>query len=287
MYRDSEMVIWLGSGQGLTSLLRPLLRFCWPIFVVIFVLAFLVLPWAFGRIEDLRDQYEKRGDIARIEAGQFQESASGDRVFFIEKDENDKLAGTHVFMVTREPDKETITSAARGTVQTIGSDQFLVLENGQRLEKSSASAALTLSTFVRYGARIGSDNPSTRSFAPPSTLSVIELMSNPIPRNKAELVWRSGLFLAAVNLVLIGLAAAGANPRSGRTANMAFAFLIFVVYFNLLVLGKSWVETEKSTLTACLMALHGGALALALVWLTVRHNQWTLPSLSAKPKVRP
>jgi lipopolysaccharide export system permease protein len=284
MYRDSEMVIWLGSGRGLTALLRPLLRFCWPIFVVIFVLAFVVLPWAFGRIEDLRDQYEKRGDIARIEAGQFQESASGDRVFFIEKDDNDKLAGTHVFMVTREPGKETITSAARGTVQTFGNDQFLVLENGQRLEKSAGNNALSLSTFVRYGARIGAENPSARSFTPPSTLTALELVSNPIPRNSAELAWRSGLFLAAVNLVLIGLAAAGANPRSGRTANMAFAFLIFVVYFNLLVLGKSWVETEKTTLAMYLLGLHGGAMALALLWLTARHNQWTLPRLWPKPK---
>jgi len=284
MYRDSEMVIWLGSGRGLASLLRPLLRFCWPIFVVILVLAFVVLPWAFGRIEDLRDQYEKRGDIARIEAGQFQESANGDRVFFIEKDESDQLAGTHVFMVTREPDKETITSAARGTVQTMGSDQFLVLENGQRLEKSGVSKELSLSTFVRYGARIGSANLTARSFTPPSTLSAVELVSNPVPRNTAELAWRSGLFLAAVNLVLIGLAVAGANPRSGRTTNMAFAFLIFVVYFNLLVLGKNWVETERTSLGMYLFVLHGGAMALALLWLTARHNQWTLPRLGPKPK---
>ena len=31
MYRDSEMVIWFASGQGLFSLLRPLLRFAWPV----------------------------------------------------------------------------------------------------------------------------------------------------------------------------------------------------------------------------------------------------------------
>ena len=284
MYRDSEMVIWLGSGRGLASLLRPLLRFCWPIFVVIFVLAFLVLPWAFGRIEDLRDQYEKRGDMARIEAGQFQESASGDRVFFIERDEKDKLAGTHVFMVTREVGKETITSAARGTVQILGNDQFLILENGQRLEKTEGSDALSVSTFARYGARVGADNTSARSFTPPSTLSAIALLESPIPRNRAELAWRSGLFLAAINLVLIGLAAAGANPRSGRTANMAFAFLIFVVYFNLLVLGKNWVGTEQISLVGYLLALHGGALALALLWLTARHNQWALPSLRSTPR---
>lgn len=31
MYRDSEMVIWFGSGRGLTSLLRPLASFSWPV----------------------------------------------------------------------------------------------------------------------------------------------------------------------------------------------------------------------------------------------------------------
>jgi lipopolysaccharide export system permease protein len=221
--------------------------------------------------------------MARIEAGQFQESASGDRVFFIERDDKDKLAGMHVFMVTREPGKETITTAARGTVQTLGNEQFLVLENGQRLERTEASASLTVSTFARYGARVGADNTSARSFAPASTLSALALLENPTPRNSAEMAWRSGLFLAAINLVLIGLAAAGANPRSGRTTNMAFAFLIFVVYFNLLVLGKNAVETGQVSLASMLLALHGGALAMASVWLTARHNQWTLPSLwSAK-----
>jgi lipopolysaccharide export system permease protein len=280
------MVIWLGSGRGLASLLRPLARFSWPIFVVIFVLAFVVLPWAFGRIEDLRDKYEKRGDIARVEAGQFQESASGDRVFFIEREPNDKLAGTHVFMVTRDQGKETITSAARGTVQVIGADQFLVLENGQRLEKSENSPGLSLSTFVRYGARVGADNLSARVSTPTNTLSVIALVQTTGAAAMAELAWRCGLLLAAVNLVVIGLAVAGVNPRSGRAGNMALAFLIFVVYFNLLVLGKTWIETDKVTLAVYLLGLHGGVLALATAWLTVRHNQW-VPRLAQKSLSRP
>jgi len=81
MYRDSEMVIWFGSGNGLLSMVRPVLRFAWPVLVVVMALAFFILPWSFSKIEDLRDKYDKRGDIARIEPGQFQESANGDRVF--------------------------------------------------------------------------------------------------------------------------------------------------------------------------------------------------------------
>ena len=31
MYHDSEMVVWFSSGRGLTSFVRPIFRFAWPI----------------------------------------------------------------------------------------------------------------------------------------------------------------------------------------------------------------------------------------------------------------
>ncbi|MEO7105656.1 MAG: LPS export ABC transporter permease LptF, partial [Rhodoferax sp.] len=71
-----------------------------------------------------------------------------------------------------------------------------------------------------------------------------------------------------------GLAAAGVNPRVGRTANLGFAFGAFVVYFNLLILGKSWIETGQIHFGVYLFVLHGGALALSLLWLAKRNNNW-------------
>jgi len=276
MYRDSEMVIWLGSGQGIAALLRPLLRFAWPIFVVISVLAFVVLPWAFGRIEDLRDQYEKRGDIARVEPGQFQESANGDRVFFIDKDSQDKQAGLHVFLVTREAGVQTITSAERGTVKSADGSKYLVLENGQRLEKRLDSEDSVLSGFARYTVRLGPDTPSARNFAPTSTMTVLQLLAEPTPFHMAEIAWRAGLCLAAVNLVFLGLAVSGFNPRVGRVRNLVFAFLAFVVYFNLLVIGKNWIEAGQMSALGQVAALHGGVFALSVLWLTARQQHWSL-----------
>ena len=283
MFRDSEMVIWFGSGRGLSSLIKPLFRFAWPIFVLILALAFLVLPWAFGRIEDLRDKYEKRGDLARIEPGQFQESANGDRVFFIEKDASGKPTGNRVFIATQERGKETITSARSGKVEVIGADRFLVLENGQRLEKNTGKSELSVSVFTTYHARIGADDASERTYIPTNartTLDLVRPVSDPrtARQNQAELAWRVGLTLAAMNFVIIGLAAAGVNPRVGRTANLGFAFMSFIVYFNLLVLGKSWIETGQVQVGVYLVALHGGALALSLMWLAKRHNNWTMRS---------
>jgi lipopolysaccharide export system permease protein len=275
MYKDSEMVIWFGSGRGLLSVLSPLFRFAWPILVVIVVLAFFILPWAFGRIEDLRDRYEKRGDIARIEPGQFQESANGDRVFFIEKNSANKQTGNNVFIATSELGKETITSARSGHIEIIGSDKFLVLQHGQRLEQTVGKRELTVSAFESYGTRVGADDVSARSYVAASSLSSMELLQEPSLKNLAELSWRLGLALAAFNFIVIGVAVAGSNPRVGRSANLGFAFLIFVVYFNFLVLGKSWVESGQVQFAPFLLVLHGGTLTLGLLWLVKRNNNWS------------
>jgi lipopolysaccharide export system permease protein len=276
MFRDSEMVIWFGSGRGLTSLIKPLFRFAWPILVVITALSFLILPWAFARIEDMRDRYEKRGDIARIEPGQFQESASGERVFFIEKGASGSQVGSNVFIAQHKDNKESITSARSGRIEMTNGEKFLVLENGQRLEKVANKPDLTVAAFSTYGAKVDADDESARSFVPSRAKSTLELLQSPSPAHMAEISWRAGLALAAINFVVIGLAIAGVNPRVGRTANLGFAFMAFVVYFNLLILGKSWVETGQVQFGVYLVALHGGALALALLWLAKRHNNWVL-----------
>ena len=274
-FRDSEMVIWFGSGRGLTSLIRPLLRFSWPILTVITALAFLILPWAFSRIEDMRDRYEKRGDIARIEPGKFQESADGERVFFIEKDATGTQTGSNVFIAQHKNDKESITSARSGRVEITNGEKFLVLENGQRLEKVAGKPDITVAVFKTYGAKVDADDQSARAFVPANAKSTLELLQNPTKAHLAEFSWRAGLALAAVNLIFIALATAGVNPRVGRTANLGFAFMSFVVYFNLLILGKSWIETGQVQLGGYLLALHGGAFLMALFWLGKRHNSWT------------
>jgi len=97
-------------------------------------------------------------------------------------------------------------------------DKFLVLQNGQRLERKVSKADLTLSTFERYGARVGADDASARDYSPSNAKTTLELIKNPNPQHLAELSWRAGLTLAAFNLLWIGLAAAGANRARDAAA---------------------------------------------------------------------
>ncbi|MBT0571230.1 LPS export ABC transporter permease LptF [Curvibacter sp. CHRR-16] len=272
MYRDSEMVIWFGSGAGLARVLPALLRFAWPVILMVAGLAIVILPWAFSRIEDLRFDYEKRGDIARIEPGQFQESTDGSRVFFIEKNSKNQQVGHNVFISTTEAGKETVTTGQKGSIEVRGTDKFLLLDNGQRLERSPGQADVTLTQFTQYGARVGRSEHASRDYAPTQSISTLQMLGSSDKSYQAELSWRFGLPLAAFNLVIIALSLASANPRAGKASNLGMAFLAFVVYFNLLVLGKSWIASAHISLLSYLLLVHGGIACIAGIWLFLRHH---------------
>ncbi|MEO8389694.1 MAG: LPS export ABC transporter permease LptF, partial [Polaromonas sp.] len=79
-----------------------------------------------------------------------------------------------------------------------------------------------------------------------------------------------------INFVVLAVALASVNPRGGRSGNMIFVLLTFVVYNNLVNLGQSWVFVGLVSFSTLLLALHGGVLVLALAWLSKRQYNWTL-----------
>jgi lipopolysaccharide export system permease protein len=286
MYTDSEMVIWFSAGRGLSALLRPLFGFAWPILLGIVVLAVLVWPWANQQTQDLKDRYGSRGDLERVAPGQFQESASGNRVFFLDKDTPDNKSGKNIFISSVDKNKQTITSARTGRVVTEGEHQFLLLSNGQRLEANLDGRQLKVSEFQELGNRVGSNDVAQSDDAPSKTLPTWALVRNPTRLNLGELAWRVGLALAALNFVVIAITVSSVNPRAGRSGNLVFALFAFVVYYNLLNLGQSWISGGRAGFATFMLVLHGGTLALAALWLGKQHNNWAWPRPRFKRTVK-
>src|SRR3989344_2894623 len=220
MYRDSEMVIWFASGRGLISLLRPLLRFAWPVMVVIAVLSLLVWPWANSQIQELKTRYEQRSDIDRIAPGEFQESSNGSRVFFIDKDSPDTQAGNNIFIAATDGARESVTSARSARLEARG---------GERMATSRDKPGVKISEFSEYGTRIGSAPAGSAEELSVKTRATHELLMQPLPAYR----------------VVLGLAVASVNPRAARSTSLVFALFAFIVYYNLMTLGQSWVGAGR------------------------------------------
>lgn len=268
MYRDSEMVIWFASGVSLWRFLRPLAQVSWPVVLVVLLLAMFVWPWVNQRAAELKYRFETRSDLSRVAAGQFQSSADGRRVFFIDRDSEDLRVGRNVFVLTLSGDNEAVTSAREGRVEFDADQRFVMLERGQRNEANQRSGEKTIARFESYRALIGDKLTGRIDQLPPRTRSTRQLLREPTLPNQGELAWRIGLALGAVNLLLLTVGVAGTNPRRPGSWNLLVALLMFVVYFNLINLSQAWIATGKSGFGGTLLAIHGGifAVALALLW---------------------
>jgi lipopolysaccharide export system permease protein len=274
MYRDSEMVIWFSSGRGLVDFIEPLFRFAWPVLLLIAVMALVGWPWANSQTMGMRQQYEQRSDIERVTPGEFRESAGRVRVFFIDKDTPDGSTATNVFIWALERGLQITTSARSGRIENIGDSRFLLLNKGQRLEQPMAQTGLKISEFETYGTRAGGNNSTVADATPARARTTLALLPDSSNASRGELAWRIGMLLAAINFVLLALNVSSANPRVGRSGNLLLALFAFVVYYNMLNIGQSWISSGRYSAGGFMLLLHGGVLLIGLAWLGVRHNNW-------------
>ena len=269
MYRDSEMVIWFASGVNIHRFIVPVLRMAWPVVVVIALLVVFVWPWSNQQTQELRDRYQQRSDIARVAPGVFQSSSDGQRVFFVEREGADTVNARNVFILSRQNQNESVTSAHRGHLQSVGDDRFLVLEAGQRNEINMKTFEKTQASFETYRVLAEEKLLGAGAVRPPKATATAELIRRNTAESNGELAWRGGLLLAACNMVLLGIGLAASNPRRPSNWGLVFALLTFVVYyFNVVNLSQVWVAAGRMSLVGALLGMHGAVLllALALLW---------------------
>ena len=268
MYRDSEMAIWFAAGIGLSRFVRPVLRTAWPVLVVIALLVVFARPWSQRTSADLRDQFEQRSDLSRVAPGVFQSSRDGSRVFFIESHSERAADARNVFVLNSRGDRESVTTALSGRLESDGDRRYLVLEQGQQSDTRLDSGDMTVASFERYRMLVSEGAVRRAQERPAREQWTHELLRNPQPRQQGELAWRLGLLFGAANLLLLAVGLSASDPRRPGSWNLVFALLGFVVYYNLISLMQAWVAGGRVGLGTAVFGLHGAvfAIALALIW---------------------
>lgn len=271
-YRDSEMVVWLASGIPLTAWVKPVLKFVAPPVIVIAVLSLFLSPWASQQSEVYRRTMDPRDDVARVSPGAFTESKGADRVFFVESMANEDGKVKNVFVSSIQQGRLGVMATAEGHTETMpNGDRFVVLDRGRRYEGAAGTAEYRVMEFDHYALRIeAKEAPASRDVA--SSKPLWELLRDPKRVDLAELLWRIGIPLAALNLAVLAIPLAFVNPRAGRTNNFLFALLTYMIYSNLLSVSHAWVAQGKLRFEIGVWAVHVGMFLLLIILFHRRQN---------------
>ncbi|MBE2258410.1 MAG: LPS export ABC transporter permease LptF [Candidatus Accumulibacter sp.] len=255
-YRDSEMVVWFSSGLSLTAWMRPVLTFALPLVVTIAALSLFLSPWALSQSAEFRGKLSNRKDAGQVAPGRFQESSSGDRVIFVEGVADDTSHVRNVFVNELQPDRLGVTMAGTGHQEIADNgDRFIVLQDGRRYELEPGTAKFRILEYARYAVRL--ETKEARGIErTPKNMPLVELLQVDLPVYRAELLWRLGMPLSAIVLVLLAIPLAFVNPRAGRSANMLLAILVYVLYNNLLTISEGWVASGRLSFAVGLLAAH-------------------------------
>ena len=275
-YKDSEMIVWFASGLSITNLIRPILQFATPLIIVIALLALFVWPWANRESTLISQRFQQRDDVSMVSAGQFKESAKAERVFFIEELDVDKSEVKNIFVADQKNGRLSIAVSSTGFIQNSeGGEKSIVLHNGRRYEGQPTQPDFRILEFNEYSTKIRSKE--TLAPAPRDREKTIsELINEPNPTffntNRAELMWRIGLPLMALGLVLIAIPLAYVNPRLGNYTAMFYAVLIYLIYSNLLNLTQNFVSQGKISVFVAIWPIHLLALLIATALIRNRIN---------------
>ena len=283
-YRDSEMVIWFSSGRSLLDWILPVLGFVTPVAVLVALVAFVGGPWATRQSNEYQARFSQREDISRVSAGQFRESASAGRVFYVESLNDDNTEVRNVFVSQLDAQRELIVVSQKGQIEVMpNGDRYLVLEKGRRYDGEPGSSSLRLMEFERYGLLLEGRADVSGSGASARTMGLLDLLADPSRTNLAELNWRLSRPISAFLMALLAMPLSAVNPRLGRSVNLILALLIYVVYNNMLSVVSAWIGQGRLPFLVGVWVVHA-ALAVVIAFLFWRRirlpRRWIRRALS-------
>ena len=254
----SELAVWFSSGVPLTRFLRPLGKAVLPMCAVVAALWWFAWPWVNEQSAALRERYQQRSDLSRVNPGVFQTSADGQRVFFIDKLSLDSDQARHVFVLNQLPQQESITSSALGQVDVTPEGRRVTLTHGHRQETLWATGERSRAEFDTYEVLLPDRPTVTGSALAAKATASVDLWQAGERVGMGELAWRAGMSLGAINLLLFAVGLTQVNNRQSSNWNLILALLGFVIYTNLINLTQAWVSSGKVSFAAALVGLHGG-----------------------------
>ena len=121
--------------------------------------------------------------------------------------------------------------------------RYVVMQKGIHYVGNAGDADFKIIKYREYGVHIDKKNIAPQQSV--KSKSFLELWHSTEPASQAEFQWRITLPIATLIVAFMALPLSHTNPRSGRYSKLAVALIIYLLYSNLLGVGRTWIVQEK------------------------------------------
>lgn len=277
LYADYEMTVLNACGFSSTQLTRMSL----PLIIMLtFIVASLNLglnPYLLSYRNKLLTQTGSAIELQTVQPGSFQQTNRGHRIIYVESVATDRKSVKNIFMaqtnrqgLAHEITPWTILSASSGyqTISPVTKEAFFVAVNGKRYQGIPGQTEYYITQFANYGVRIDLNTATVNNQQDTmSSLTLWQASKANKPSYFSELQWRLSAPISILLLALLAIPLSRVNPRQGKYIHILPAIVIYIMYLNLLLVGRNWIENGEISYRWGLWWIHGLLLvAIALAW---------------------
>ncbi len=254
--RDSEMAAMASCGVGPVGLLGPISVLTAGLALMVAWLSLIWTPDASRQIEEIKQQARDELEIGVLQAGTFTSPDSGDTIVYAQEVAGEEIYD--VFLEHNDDEKVVVILAARGERRQDEENGNLtfVLYDGRRYEGVPGERNFRVVEFGEHGMPIRVDETEAEEELV-ETKSTAALLASPDPEDRAELQWRMSAPLSLFVLALLAVPLSRSRPREGRYGRLGVGILVYIIYVNLLSIGRTWVERDEVPEWLGLWWVHG------------------------------
>jgi lipopolysaccharide export system permease protein len=250
LYKNSEAVVMnsLGlSDKHFIVFIQPLVLLS---FVIIFFLTIYAVPWAKQQKNIMEEETKNASEFSFITEGEFEVFKQGEIVFyaseskFLDTIEGQNMEEIFIYAFDNEKPVIVLASEAKKYIDSESKSIYLRLKDGVRYQGIPGNENINILNFDLYDLEIvsGELQKSIVIYTKIEGKSTLDLIKEGGRYANAELQWRLSQPITVLILSVIGVFLGKASPRGGKGVNLLIAIIVFMLYYNGLLVAKSAIE---------------------------------------------
>ncbi|MDC0534497.1 LPS export ABC transporter permease LptF [Francisellaceae bacterium] len=243
MFANTEITVMFACGLSWVRLLKITMLPAIVIFLFEAVMTVWVLPMMVTNLDLIKKSEATTSGVSLITPGKITSIDGGKKIIYIEDVNSSTNIMKNIFIYTQnnDPGNPAIITAPEGYQESKpDGSQYLILKNGYFYRGLPGTSAFSKGSFkIATQYLSGRIIPAVQQTYESMPLS--ELFAKDTPEAASEFQWRLAFPLAVLVSTLIAVAVCYIRPRASRYGKVLPAVLLFIVYFNLISVSRTWL----------------------------------------------